>query len=83
MNQSVNSQPSQISGIEEIINLKITAEAALIEFKRCLLAITQKGYAVQIQPNDTLYIFKDQRTESYGEIVQPTQLNSQSKQLIV
>lgn len=71
---------------EEIIVLKEQAEKALLEFKQCAKAITDQGFTIRVNYNDTLYVFREKtekitqdtggtkeitERESYGEFLQP------------
>lgn len=56
---------------EQILELKATAEAAIKSFKTAAKELSSLGFNVAVQPDDSVYVYKDVR-EAYGELVSPT-----------
>lgn len=57
---------------QTILELKIEAEAHISAFNVIVKKITDMGFKVAPQADNTIYIFRDVR-EAYGEIFKPAQ----------
>lgn len=55
------------TNVEKILRLKAEAEVAMQTFNDVLKEINTMGFNAQVQPNYTLYIFRQSVTEEDGE----------------